>query len=109
MNDFDLTPDDPRLTAYALGEITGDERAAIEGALRENPALRALVDDIRTTTAQIEAALAAEARGPLPGEKQTPATARDKSDVVPFPTSAKAEEDAAIIAGRDPRKLDGGD
>mgnify|MGYP000601394500 CR=1 FL=1 len=30
MNDFELLPDDPRLTAYALGELEGDERAEVE-------------------------------------------------------------------------------
>ena len=31
MNDtnLSLTPDDPRLTAFALGELDGDERAAV--------------------------------------------------------------------------------
>jgi len=61
MNDTRLLPDDPKLTAYALGELTGDERAAVEAALRQNPALRVVVDDIRAAATQIEAALAEEA------------------------------------------------
>jgi anti-sigma factor RsiW len=60
MNDTTLRPDDPKLTAYALGELDGDERAAVEVALRENPALRSVVEDIRATAQQLEAALAAE-------------------------------------------------
>ena len=60
MNDTKLLPDDPRLTAYALGELSGDERAAVEAALRENPALRSVVADVRMTARYLEAALAAE-------------------------------------------------
>ena len=60
MNDTKLSPDDPRLTAYALGELEGDERAAVESALETDAAARAAVDQIRTTARQIEAALAAE-------------------------------------------------
>ena len=61
---FKLSPDDPKLTAYALGEIEdAAERAAIEATLRDDPAARAVVDEIRATAAQLEAALAAE---PMP-------------------------------------------
>jgi Ca-activated chloride channel family protein len=63
-NEFKFSPDDPKLTAYALGEIEdAAERAAIEAALRDDPAARAIVDEIRATAAQLEAALAAE---PMP-------------------------------------------
>ena len=31
-----ISPDDPGLTASALGELEGDERAAVEAALRED-------------------------------------------------------------------------
>ena len=60
MNEPRLSPDDPQLTAYALGELSGDERAEVEAALRQDPALRAAVEEIRATAAHIEAALAAE-------------------------------------------------
>jgi Ca-activated chloride channel family protein len=60
MNDIRLLPDDPRLTAYALGELAGDERAAVEAALRENPALQVAVDEIRTTAAILQSALGHE-------------------------------------------------
>jgi anti-sigma factor RsiW len=60
MNDTRLPSDDPKLTAYALGELNGDERAAVEAALRENPALRLIVEEIRATSAALEAALGSE-------------------------------------------------
>ena len=81
---------DPQLTAYALGELEGDERAAIEAALQTDAAARAAVDEIRATAKQIEAALAAE---PMP---------EFKAIIVPL---ARGVE---IIPGPDPRKLDGG-
>jgi anti-sigma factor RsiW len=81
---------DPRLTAYALGELEGEERAAVEAALQTDAAARAAVDEIRATARQLEAALAAE---PMP-EFQA--------------ITAPLEQRAAIIPGRDPRKLDGG-
>ncbi len=60
MKDLNLTPDDPLLTAYALGELEGEELAAVEAAVRRDPKLLALVEEIRATTVQLEAALAAE-------------------------------------------------
>ena len=90
MNHTTLSPDDPRLTAYALGELEGAERAAVEAALRTDPALRAEVESIRATSAQLARALAAE---------EMPAL--DEAVGVPF-------DRAAINPGRDPRVLDGG-
>jgi anti-sigma factor RsiW len=95
MNDSRLSPDDPRLTAYALGQLEGDERAAIEAALREDPALREQVEQTRAFAMQLESALATE-------------TTQDAVDA----QSARAADSqlgrAAIIPGRDPRVLDGG-
>ncbi|MEO5958634.1 MAG: von Willebrand factor type A domain-containing protein [Opitutaceae bacterium] len=61
MNDFKTSPDDPKLTAFALGELEGEELAAFEAAVQRDPALRASVEEIRTTAGHLESALAAEA------------------------------------------------
>ena len=61
MNEITILPDDPRLTAYALGELEGEERAQVEAAVRGDPALESAVDAIRATARSIESALAAEA------------------------------------------------
>ena len=61
-----FSPDDPRLTAYALGELDGAERAAVEAALRDDAALRAVVEEIRATVAQLEGALATETLPAVP-------------------------------------------
>jgi anti-sigma factor RsiW len=81
---------DPQLTAYALGELEGDERAAVEAVLKTDPAARAVVDEIRATAKRLEAALAAE---PMPQIKSI---------------TAPLVHRAAIMQGRDPGKLDGG-
>ncbi|HTB79885.1 MAG TPA: von Willebrand factor type A domain-containing protein [Opitutaceae bacterium] len=60
MNETKFSPDDPRLTAYALGELEGGERAAVEAALQTDAAVRATVENIRATAQQLEAAFAAE-------------------------------------------------
>ncbi len=63
MNDPKIFSDDPRLTAYALGELADDERAQVAAAVAADPALQAAVEEIRATAVRLTAALAAE---PLP-------------------------------------------
>jgi len=63
MNDTKIFSDDPRLTAYALGELEGEECAQVEAALAADPALQAIVEEIRATAGRLTAALEAE---PLP-------------------------------------------
>jgi len=66
MSNFNQTrwdPDDPRLTAFALGELEGAEHAAVAAAVAADPALQAIVEDIRDTAGRLTTALAAE---PLP-------------------------------------------
>jgi Ca-activated chloride channel family protein len=63
MNISKITPDDPRLTAYALGELEPGERAAIEAALKDDPVALAAVAQIRALSGELAAALAQE---PLP-------------------------------------------
>ena len=58
-----LLSDDPRLTAYALGELEGEELAQVAAAVAADPSLQAAVDEVRATASQLTAALKAE---PLP-------------------------------------------
>ncbi|NLV42263.1 MAG: VWA domain-containing protein [Candidatus Hydrogenedentes bacterium] len=57
---MNITKDDPLLTAYALGEVTDEERAAVERFLNENPEARAEVEDIRAAATLLAGALAEE-------------------------------------------------
>jgi Ca-activated chloride channel homolog len=58
-----IDPDDPRLTAYALGELEGEEAAQVAAAIAVDPALRAIVDDVRATAGRLTEALENE---PMP-------------------------------------------
>jgi len=60
MNQAHLPPDDPRLTAYALGELPDNERIAIEAAVQADPALQAAVAEIRALAGDLSDALASE-------------------------------------------------
>jgi Ca-activated chloride channel family protein len=55
-----ITPDDPKLTAYALGELDKAERAAIEAELEKSFACQRAVEEIRETAALLQKKLAAE-------------------------------------------------
>jgi hypothetical protein len=63
LNIFRLDSDDPRLTAFALGELEGDELAGVAAAVAGDPSLQTAVDDIRATAGQLAEALKTE---PLP-------------------------------------------
>jgi len=65
MNTDNNTPNnlyehDPRLTAYALGEMDAADRAAYEAEIRDNPAAQSAIAEIRAMSAQLETALAHE-------------------------------------------------
>jgi len=86
MNQNPISPDDPRLTAYALDEMAPVERAEFEPLLRQDAAARQAVEEIRAAGALLTAALENE----------------------PLPVASQSVRPAAIIAGRDFSKLDGG-
>ncbi|WP_415908635.1 YfbK domain-containing protein [Oleiharenicola sp. Vm1] len=73
MNISEFNPDDPRLTAYALGEMEPAERAEFEQWLRQHPDAQRAVEDIRATAALLGTALAEEPAGP--GDNVIDATA----------------------------------
>jgi len=60
MSENERFNDDPQLTAYALGELEGDERATVEARVRSDAAARAAVEEIRVAAARLERALAEE-------------------------------------------------
>jgi Ca-activated chloride channel homolog len=55
-----ITPDDPKLTAYALGELDKAERAIIEAELEKSFTCQREVEDIRETADLLKKNLAAE-------------------------------------------------
>ncbi|MDR1728581.1 MAG: von Willebrand factor type A domain-containing protein [Acidobacteriota bacterium] len=67
---MNIDMNDPRLTAYALGEITDEkERAELEAAIGEAPELAVFVEEVRETagwlSAELHAELGASADGAL--------------------------------------------
>ena len=73
MNKSRISPDDPRLTAYALGELEAAELAEVEAALTADPAAQAIVAEIRIAADQLTAALAGETAetAAKPGSEET--------------------------------------
>src|SRR5262249_33843437 len=57
--------DDPRWTAYVLGEITGDERDELDRVLESDAEARAYVASLREAVGAIERELHAQAPRPL--------------------------------------------
>jgi anti-sigma factor RsiW len=51
---MNFEPDDPRLTAYALGELDGAELREMEAHLLEDPAARRVVEEIRASAAMLK-------------------------------------------------------
>lgn len=93
MNEHEpLSPDDPRLTAYALGEMTPAEKTAFERLLAQDPAARAAVEEIRTLTAGLDAAFQVEAAAPEPS--LTPAR---REAVATRPVPAPRQEGRKIL------------
>jgi anti-sigma factor RsiW len=60
MNPNPISPDDPRLTLFALGEMEPSEQANFEKLLEQDAAARAVVAEIRATAATVAAALEQE-------------------------------------------------
>jgi Ca-activated chloride channel family protein len=65
-----LNPDDPRLTAYALGELNADERAEIEMALCKNPECRQAVEEICRAATMLSEDFAKESFPKLSSEQR---------------------------------------
>src|SRR4051812_22453745 len=53
--------DDPRLTAYALGELPASEREQVEALLRDDESARQIVEEIRATAGLLTNELAGSA------------------------------------------------
>src|SRR5688500_11521504 len=57
---MNITPDDPKWTAYVLGEATDQEREEIERVLECSEEARALVDELRIATTMLKDELAGQ-------------------------------------------------
>jgi Ca-activated chloride channel family protein len=96
--------DDPRLTAYALGELDGAERADVEALLSRDEDARRAVDEIRVTAALVTAELKGDAPAALTaGQRAAIAARSSKAKPVlrmrPVYWIATAASVAAVVAG----------
>ncbi len=66
-----MNPDDPKFTAYALGELHNEvDRAEVEQALSDNPELQKSLDEIRSVSSLLEEALKDEPAADLTDEQK---------------------------------------
>lgn len=70
MTSFNLQPDDPRLTAYALGELDPSERAQVDALLAESAEARAALEGIRETVELLRSELTFEPALKLTNEQR---------------------------------------
>jgi hypothetical protein len=87
--------DEETLMAYADGELDAAQRAEIEAAMRQDPALAARVEKHRSLRASVSGAFATVLRQPVPerlrtaaggGASTSPVAAPSRGNVVPFPS-----------------------
>ena len=95
-----LDPNDPRLTAYALGELGDAERAAVERELADSPQDQRQIDEIRATAQLLTEHLQREpSPGLAPAQRQAlDGLLRPRRKVV-FPAALAGFAAAASIFG----------
>jgi len=84
-----MKQDDPRITAYALGELHGQEKIDFEKELQENPQVQAELDDILLFTEQLSTELNVEECPALDVEQRQDVVAagtnqKKKKSIIPF-------------------------
>ena len=104
MTDPAFNPDDPRLTAFALGELDGADRDEIEQLIAASPEAAAAVRDIEDTVGILNGSLAEEPAPELSEEQRTAifsgvvVDANSKADSRPSKPIAKIAA-ASALAG----------
>ena len=96
-----LTPEDPRLTAYALGELPEAQRAEVEAELARSPQARRAVEEIRRVGEELRKELSSEPAPSLSdGQRLAVAAEAAKDKPPPHQTSRRSRRPAAAGAGR---------
>jgi len=80
---MNLNPDDPRLTAYVLGELDEAERAEVEAILEKSPEARKEVEEIRSTVERVTMELGTEPLPALSAEEREKITAKAEQETAP--------------------------
>ena len=102
-----MNKEEEKLTAYALGELSGTEKEAFENELKDNSELQAEVDAIREFTGELEAELKLEEKFTLEGSQREKILQESRGEftkvpnkkspmLIPFLFTGAA---AAVVAG----------
>ena len=76
---MNINLDDPKLTAYALDELSGVEKAEIETALAASPEAQELVNELRLLSGNLRAEYAADVEEqPMPHSNIVPISEKDE-------------------------------
>lgn len=94
MSDFHL--DDPRLTAYVLGELDEIEIAQLEAWLAKTPEAQAHVEGLRLLTEQVFTSLQAEAEQELPVRSEIEKTLQHVMSRSPIAEAASAPAKVSV-------------
>ena len=81
-----LHPDDPRLSAWVLGELPADEAEAVSRAVAADPALQAAADELRGVAVFLDRSFAAPSLRP---EQREAVLRAGRTTVVDFPVRRK--------------------
>lgn len=89
-----LHPEDPRLTAYLLGELSPEEAAAVERAADADSAVRAALDESYKVQRVLLGVLAPDSTALLPRQRENIRRAvregANAGEIVPFPVRRKS-------------------
>ena len=77
---MNLNPEDPRLTAYLLGELPADEAAAVERAVAADPALGLVVREMDEVQRMLTDTLAPESASLMPRQRDAVLSAARHAD-----------------------------
>jgi Ca-activated chloride channel family protein len=77
-------PDDPRLTAFVLGELDEDERAVTEALLKESVEARKAVEEIRSTVSALKGELDRENAPQLAPDQRERVLERAEGGAIPL-------------------------
>jgi len=95
-----IFPADPRITAYAFGELEGDELARIEAAVQADPELQAAVEELQAFGEELTFTLVSEKTDGEAGAYESAVVAKTKRRGlrIPFPVYYLATAAAACLA-----------
>ena len=93
-----INPNDPKWTAYVLGELDGEDRAAIERLLESSDEARALVEELRMATTVLKDELTAQIPVTLNADQRSAIHAAASRKVRSWPGTRVAAWAAGLAA-----------